>query len=159
MKTVLAAAILALTAGVPAAAAGQGVWVNGTVHPLATSAPQGSKRPVPLYIISPVSPSRPLHSLADSLPNGYGAHDHVAARVFAGPCDLMLVVPGPRAPKGRVRSRTTLTPLGKKPLAYAVVTAGKTRPLTSATAIHAAVAAGLVTTVDTDNVIFCRVGA
>jgi hypothetical protein len=142
------------------AAAAEGVWVGGRAHGLVTAPPQGSLAHLaPLYIIAPVSPTHPLHPLADALPNGFGAHDHVAAKVFAGACDLMLVVPGPRAAKGTVRTRMTLTPGGKKPLVYAVVMAGKTRPLTSVAAIHAAAAAGLVTAVNTENVIFCRVSA
>jgi hypothetical protein len=142
------------------AAAAEGVWIGGTEHGLVTGPPQGSlAHPVPLYIIAPVSPSHPLHPLADALPNGFGAHDHVAAKVFAGACDLMLVVPGPRAATGTVRTRMTLTPAGKKPLVYAVVMAGKSRPLTSVAAIHLAATAGLVAAVNTHNVIFCRVSA
>ena len=155
----LGAAVCALAVGVPAAVA-DGVWVGGTVHGLVTGPPSGgTEHPEALYVIGPVSRSHPLHSLADARKHGFGAHDHVAASVFSGPCDLMLVVPGHKAAKGSIETRMTLTPTGTHPLVYAVRLDGRMLPLTSAARIRQAQTSGLVSTVNTHNVISCTVSA
>lgn len=153
----LTTAVASLIVGVPLAAA-EGVWVGGTVHGLVTGPPSASaQQPVPLYVIAPVSRSHPLHPLADARTHGFGAHDHVAASVFSGPCDLTLVVPGHKAGKGSVETRMTLTPTGRHPLVYAVRLGGRMLPLTSVARIRAAEAAQLVAAVNTHAVISCTV--
>jgi hypothetical protein len=141
------------------AAAAEGVWVNGTVHGLVTAPPTGSTQsPVPLYVIAPVSARHPLHPLADARTRGFGAHDHVAAKVFTGPCDLTLLVPGPRG-KGAVATRSTMTPSGAHPLVYAARIGGEMVPLTSVARIERAVSGGLVAAINTHVVISCAVSA
>jgi hypothetical protein len=143
-------ALAALAVGVQAAAA-EGVWIQGKAHSLLTGPPSSgaSGRPALLYVIAPVSRRHPLHPLADAIA-------HVAARVFSGPCDLTLLVPGPHG-KGKVETRRTQTPLGPKPLVYAARLGGRMLPLTSTARIHRAQSAGLVAAVDTHNVISCTV--
>jgi hypothetical protein len=140
-------------------AAGDGVWVNGTVYSLVTGPPKTTapKDVQPLYVIAPVSAAHPLHSFASAAAHGFGAHDHVTASVFAGPCDITLVMPGPKAGRTAVRMRTTLTPAGTKPLVYAALLGGRMQPLTSAARIDEAKRAGLVVAVDTHTVIYCAV--
>jgi hypothetical protein len=149
--------VTALAVGVPAAFA-EGVWVRGKAHSLVTGPPSSTTtgRPALLYVIAPVSRRHPLHPFADAITHGYGAHDHVAARVFSGPCDLTLLVPGAHG-KGKVETRRTQTPLGPKPLVYAVQLDGRMRPLTSVARIHRAESTGLVAPVDTQTVISCTV--
>ncbi|MGH2935952.1 MAG: hypothetical protein ACRDL2_15765 [Gaiellaceae bacterium] len=157
MKSLVVVFATALAIGVPSAAA-DGVWVGGTVHGLATAPPSASsQRPARLYVIAPVSGRHPLHPLADARTHGFGAHDHVAASVFSGPCDLTLVVPGPKAAKATVDTRMTLTPTGLHPLVYAVRLGGRMAPLTSTARIRRAEAARLVAAVDTHNVISCTI--
>ncbi len=142
----------------PYAAAAEGVWVAGKVHGLVTGPPSSSstKRPALLYVIAPVRRRHPLHPLADARAVGYGAHDHVAATVFSGPCDLTLLVPGADG-KGNVRTRRTETPMGPEPLVYAARLGGRMLPLTSVARIRRATAAHLVKAIDTHNVISCTV--
>lgn len=150
-------AFAAVALAVAGSAAADGVWVGGVVHGLVTGPPPATvTHSVPLYVIAPVSRSRPLHPLADARTHGFGAHDHVVASVFSGPCDLTLVVPGPRG-KGNVKTRATVTPAGAHPLVYAVKLGGKMLALTSAARIDRAKSAGLVATVDTQTVISCAV--
>lgn len=152
--------VIALTlAGSAAARSGDGVWVDGKVHGLVTGPPKAGapKSILPLYVIAPVSAAHPLHALASARTKGFGAHDHVMASVYDGPCDLTLVVPGPRAGAGGIRTRMTLTPAGKKPLAYAALVGGRMQPLTSVATIDAAATAGLVKRIDTHTVISCTV--
>lgn len=157
MKIAVVVLVAAAALAAAQAAAAEGVWVNGTVHGLVTAPPTSSTQtPVPLYVIAPVSASHPLHPLADARTKGFGAHDHVAARVFAGPCDLTLVVPGPHG-KGAVAMRSTLTPSGTHPLVYAARIDGKMLPLTSVARIDRALSAGLVAAVNTHVVISCTV--
>ncbi|MGH2998289.1 MAG: hypothetical protein ACRDNM_03230 [Gaiellaceae bacterium] len=157
-RLILIAALMVVGASVGAQIArADGVWVNGRVHGLATLPPPATvTHVVPLYVIAPVNAKRPLHPLADARTHGFGAHDHVAAAVFSGPCDLTLVVPGTHA-KGNVEMRSTLTPGGTHPLVYAARIGGKMLPLTSVARIRAAKAARLVATVDTHAVISCKV--
>jgi len=153
MKIAVVILVTAVACVAAQAAAAEGVWVNGTVHGLVTTPPTASTaNPVPLYVIAPVSASHPLHPLADARTKGFGAHDHVAARVFTGPCDLTLVVPGPHG-RGAVATRSTLTPSGAHPLVYAAKLGGKMLPLTSVARIDRALSAGLVTAVNTHVVI------
>ena len=151
--------VAASTAGTAAARSGDGVWVNGSVHALVTGPPKtaATAHATPLYVIAPVSAAHPLHALANALTHGFGAHDHVAASVFSGPCDITLVVPGPRAGKSDIRTRATLTPAGKDALVYAALIGGKMDPLTSVSRIDAAEKAGLIRAIDTHTVIFCKV--
>lgn len=151
--------IAATFAGSAAARSGDGVWVDGKVHGLVTGPPEAGapKNVLPLYVIAPVSAAHPLHAFASARTRGFGAHDHVIASVYDGPCDLTLVVPGPRAGASGVRTRMTITPAGKKPLVYAALVAGRMQPLTSVAAIATAAKAGLVTRIDTHNVISCKV--
>lgn len=148
--------LAALAVGVQSAAA-EGVWIHGKVHGLVTGPPTSqTTTPTPLYVIAPVRRHHPLHPFADAIAEGWGAHDHVAARVFSGPCDLTMVVPGARG-KGKVRTRRTETPNGPKPLVYAALIGGRMRPLTSTTRILRAEKARLVTAVDMHVVISCTV--
>ncbi len=135
---------------------GEGVWIRGEVHGLVTAPPSATtRRPVPLYVIAPVRLRHPLHPLADARAEGYGAHDHVAARVFSGPCDLTLLVPGTHG-KGKVRTRRVETPLGRKPLVYAARLGGRMLPLTFVGRIRWAERARIVTGIDL-TVISCTV--
>lgn len=150
---------VATFAGAAVARSGDGVWVDGKVHGLVTGPPKAGapKHAVPLYVIAPVSAAHPLHALASARTKGFGAHDHVMASVYDGPCDLTLVVPGPRAGTAGVRTRMTLTPAGTKPLVYAALVGGRLQPLTSAATIDAAAKAGVVKRIDTHTVISCTV--
>jgi hypothetical protein len=155
---VLAALLVAGAAS--AAGTGDGVWVNGVRHPLVTGPPSGSTtHPVPLYVVAPVDPAAPLHPLADARTHGFGAHDHVIAPGSgARTCDLQLVVPGPKARVGRtVWVRSTLTPAGVKPLAYAVRIGAAVEPLTWVSRVRHAVGLGLARTIDTGVVLGCTV--
>lgn len=157
MKRLFVVMAVALAIGVPSAAA-DGVWVGGTVHGLATAPPSGNaQRPTRLYVIAPISARHPLHALADARTRGFGAHDHVAPSVFSGPCDLTLVVPGPKAARATVETRMTLTPAGPHPLVYAVRLGGQMAPLTSVSRIRRAEALRLVAAVDTHTVISCTI--
>ena len=157
MKTAVVILVAAVALIAVQAAGAEGVWVNGTVHGLVTAPPTTSTQsPVPLYVIAPVSVNHPLHPLADARTKGFGAHDHVAARVFAGPCDITLLVPGPHG-RGAVATRSTLTPSGAHPLVYAARIGGKMLPLTSVARIDRAMSAGLVAAVNTHIVISCTV--
>ena len=151
--------VAATLAGGAAARSGDGVWVNGSVHTLLTLPPKsGSPANVrPLFVIAPVSAAHPLHPLASALTHGFGAHDHVTSSMFSGSCDLTLVVPGPRAGTGSIRTRTTLTPAGKLKLVYAVDMGGRMQPLTSVATIDAAEKVGFVKAIDTHSVLFCKV--
>lgn len=151
--------VAATLAGSAAARAGDGVWVDGRVHGLVTGPlkASASKSALPLYVIAPVSAAHPLHALASARTKGFGAHDHVMASVYDGPCDLTLVVPGPRAGAKGIRTRMTLTPAGTKPLAYAALVGGRMQPLTSVATIDAAATARLVKRIDTHIVISCTV--
>lgn len=155
-------AVAALAAGVQSSAAvrgsnGEGVWIAGKVHGLLTAPPSPTtKHPLRLYIIAPVSRRHPLHPLADARAEGYGAHDHVAARVFSGPCEPTLLVPGPHG-KGKVETRRTQTPLGPKPLVYSARLGGRMLPLTFVGRIQWAEKARIVTAVDMNEVISCTV--
>jgi hypothetical protein len=166
LLTVLAGAALAAPAALAATAAGDvdGVWANGEVHNLLVTgpAPTGAHA-VPLYVIAPVSPSHPLHPLADARTHGFGAHDHVIALAhraagYRGACDLTLVVPGPNPKLGEtVEMRPTVTPAGRKPLLYAARLGGSLVPLTSASRIQRAHEQGLATLVDTHTNLACTV--
>lgn len=158
-KALLALGTVAVTLAVGAQAAlAEGVWIHRKVHRLVTGPPPSAQTtaPAPLYVIAPVRRNHPLHPLAEALGEGWGAHDHVAARVFTGPCDLTMVVRGPRG-KGKVETRRTLTPNGMRPLVYAARLGGRMLPLTSVTRIRRAEAARLVTAVDMHDVISCTV--
>lgn len=141
-------------------------WVDGTLyHFLATgpAAPTTQATVVPLYVIAPVDPSRPLHPLADAATHGFGAHDHVLALTgegaFSGVCDLTLVVPGPNGrPGANVAVRSTLTPAGTKPLVYAANLGHGLEALISSTSIQTAASLGLVTLVDTTTMLQCLAG-
>jgi hypothetical protein len=160
-RTTAAALLAMLTAAATAtAAAADGVWVNGVRHPLVTGAPTTTRgHPLPLYVIAPVDPSRPLHPLADARTHGFGAHDHVIAISHAQrTCDLQLVVAGPKAKTGHnVRARMTMTPAGVKPLLYAVRLGARMQPLTWAARISRATTLGLARIIDTETVIGCSV--
>jgi hypothetical protein len=157
---VLAAAALAA----PPAGGADGVWVDGVVHTLAVTGPApATAHPTPLYVIAPVSAAHPLHPLADAKTHGFGAHDHVIAlahpsSIFHGPCELTLVVPGPKAVADKtIRTRLTLTPAGQKPLLYAAQLGNKLLPLNAASRIQNAKHLGLATLIDTHNLVACTV--
>jgi hypothetical protein len=157
----LAAAFVAPVAAAPPL---DGVWVNGRVHKLVVTGPaSASAHAIPLYVIAPLSAAHPLHPLADAKTHGFGAHDHVVAlthpsTTFHGACDLTLVVPGPKAMVGKtIRTRSTLTPAGVKPLLYAFQLDDKVLPLNSATRIQAAERLRLATLIDTHNHVACTV--
>lgn len=150
--------VAATLAGAAAARSGDGVWVNGTVHRLLTGPPKaGAAHAEPLFVIAPVSAAHPLHNSASAERHGFGAHDHVIASVYDGPCDITLVVPGPHAGTSGARTRVTLTPAGKLPLVYAALVGGRMQPLTSVAAIDAAAKAGIVKRIDTHTVLSCLV--
>jgi hypothetical protein len=157
----LAAAFVApAAAGAPT----DGVWVDGAVHVLITGPPPaGATHGRALYVIAPISPSHALHPLAAARLHGFGAHDHVIALTqpngtFQGACDLTLVVPGPKATAGKtIRTRSTLTPAGTKPLLYAARLGSKLVPLTSAARIQTAKHLALATLIDTHNLVACTV--
>lgn len=168
---VLVAALLAVPTALAAVTSSDGVWANGTVHHLVVTglaptspAPTGTQA-TPLYVIAPVSASRPLHPAADAMTKGFGAHDHVIALAHhaassRGTCDLTLVVPGPNAQLGQtVKARSTVTPDGPKPLLYAVRVGKNFVPLTWASRIRHAVRDGLATAVDTQTYLTCTVFA
>ena len=141
-----------------------GVWVDGTVHDLATGPPPaGAKRPISLYVIAPVSLSHPLHPLAYAKPLGFGAHDHVVdlanpGAAYQGVCDLTLVVPGPKAKLGsNVEARHTLTPAAMKPLLYRARLGGAMVALDWVSRIKRARALGLAKLIDTKTVIGCTI--
>ena len=153
---VVTAVMAALAFGVGAAAA-EGVWVDGKVHGLVTGPPSASNtRPARLYVIAPVRRKHPLHPLADARAEGWGAHDHVTAKVFSGPCDLTMVVAGAHE-KGNIRTRRTQTSVGQRALVYAARLGGRMLPLTSVARIRRAEAARLVAAVDLHTVISCSV--
>jgi len=165
----VAATAVALVA-LPAAAAalnagGDGVWVSGRVHQLLTApGPANPMHVTPLYVIAPVSRTRPLHALADAKTHGFGAHDHViqlpaTANSFTGACDLTLVVPGAKASKQSIRTRLTATPAGAHRLLYAARLGGQLTPLTSASRIRQAQRLGLAETLDTHTILTCTVSA
>lgn len=161
-RIILCVALLltaATFAGGAAARSGDGVWVNGTVHGLVTGPPKTSnpRTVAPLYVIAPVNAAHPLHALASAMSKGFGAHDHVISSVLDGPCDITLVVPGPKAGAKGIHARVTLTPAGRVPLVYAALLGGKMEPLTSAATIDAAAKAGLVKRIDTHTVLSCKV--
>jgi hypothetical protein len=161
----LAVSAAALSAAALAAGGGaDGVWVNGTVHNLVVTGPAPAHaHAVPLYVIAPVSAAHPLHPLADAKTHGFGAHDHVIALTrpngtFHGACDLTLVVPGPKATRGKtIQTRPTLSPAGTKPLLYAARLDNKLLPLTSAARVQAAKHLGLASLIDTHNLVACTV--
>lgn len=165
LLAVAAAAALALLASTASAAGdADGVWLDGVVHNLVVTGPAAaSARPVPLYVIAPVSSAHPLHPLADARTHGFGAHDHVialppTAKSFHGVCDLTLVVPGPKAVIGStVKARPTLTPAGEKPLLDAARLNGHLLPLTSASRIVEAHQQGRATLIDTHTDLACTV--
>ncbi len=141
-----------------------GVWIDGTVHDLATGPPPaGAKQPISLYVIAPVSLKHPLHPLAFAKPLGFGAHDHVAAlgnpnAPYHGVCDLTLVVPGPKAKLGaNVEARHTLTPAAMEPLLYRARLGGAMVALDWASRIKRARALGLAKLIDTKTVIGCAI--
>lgn len=141
-----------------------GVWIDGAVHVLSTGPPPaGATHPIPLYVIAPVSASHPLHALAFAKPLGFGAHDHVASlakpnAAYHGVCDLMLVVPGPKARLGtNVQVRKTLTPAATKPLLYRARLGGTMVALNWASRIKKAKALGLAKLIDTHTVIACAI--
>jgi hypothetical protein len=154
---------LGLAAAGAASGDGEGVWVDGVVHDFAaTGIASTAAHSVPLYVIAPVDPSRPLHSAADAETEGFGAHDHVIgladpARTFHGVCHLELVVPGPRSTPATVRSRRTLTPEGTRPLLFEARLGTGLRPLTSATVVTAARRLRLAALVDTGRLLTCSV--
>jgi hypothetical protein len=156
-------ALVSATA-VSAAAPRDGVWVNGVAENLVTGPPPtAAAHPEALYVISPVDAAHPLHALASAKLHGFGAHDHVIALPKGtsrhdGVCDIHLVVPGPNGkPGSTVSVRTTLTPVGGKPLVYAVMLRGKMQPLTWAARIGRAAQLGLVQVVDTHTLLACDV--
>jgi len=158
----LAAVVAAFAVPAPAAPAGDGVWVDGTVDNLAVTGPAAAgSHLLPLYVIAPVSAAHPLHPLADARTHGFGAHDHVialaAGATYQGACDLTLVVPGPKSTAHTIRTRETLTPAGKDPLLYAALLAGTLEPLTSAARITTAIRLGLAHPVDTHTPLACTV--
>jgi hypothetical protein len=157
--TAAVAMVLLLGTAATAATPHDGVWMNGNTHTLVTGPPPANAgTPVPLYVISPIRPSHPLHALADAKLHGFGAHDHVIGWMRSGACVLSLVVPGPSAVPGtNVLVSPTATPAGIKPLANRAVLGGTMKTLTSAARIQSAAKLGLVTIVDTQVVLGCTV--
>jgi len=161
-----AALCLAGTAASATAAPGaDGVWVAGTVYDLVTTGPApAGAAPRPLFVVSPIDPSSPLHPQAEAATHGFGAHDHVISLAgstsFTGACDIMLVVPGPKAAKpGAVRKQAMLTPAGTLPLLSAARLGTRLVPLNSAVRIRKAQRLGFAKLVDTHTVIGCTASA
>ena len=165
--TILAFLVVSGTSGAAGhvrAAFVDGVWIDGTVHDLATGPPPaGAKQPIALYVIAPVSLAHPLHPLAFAKPLGFGAHDHVAdlpnpGAAYQGSCELTLVVPGAKAKVGsNVEARHTLTPAAMKPLLYRARLGGAMVALNWVSRIKRARALGLAKLIDTRTVIGCTI--
>ncbi len=151
----LAAIALALAAGTvattPAAAGGattERVWGDGTEWLAAMgSAATVRDRWQPFYVIAPIDASRP-QSLGRW---GFGPHDNVMGvpphrqGAYIGPCKVLLVVPGGNGIPG-VNIDVVPDPYLGVPIVRAADLDGDgiLEPLTSAAAVEAAVAAGLV---------------
>jgi hypothetical protein len=166
LAALLGAALLAAHGGRAQGPEIDQAWVDGTLYDFTVTgpAPSGGPGPVaPLYVISPLDPTRPLHRLDDAETHGFGAHDHVLRLpgngAFLGACDLTLVVPGAQGrPGANLLVRPTATPSGVRPLAYAADVGQGLEPLDSADAIERAASLGLVTLVDTKMALGCLAG-